>query len=72
MIAIVEYVLLPAAKLAGKNEFRVGRRDAEPLIYTDIQKLKEDYTNDIVSPLPIYVSDVECSKLSNQIHSNHS
>lgn len=25
------------------------RRDAEPLIYTDIQKLKDDYSNDIVS-----------------------
>lgn len=51
IIAMVEFVLLPAAGLAGKKEFRVERRDAEPLIYTDIQQLKEDYANDIVSLL---------------------
>lgn len=45
---MVEFVLLPAAALAGKREFRVERRDNEPLVYTDIQQLKDDYTNDIV------------------------
>ncbi|KAH8430533.1 Tyrosine--tRNA ligase cytoplasmic [Aspergillus melleus] len=50
IIAMVEFVLLPAADLAGKKEFRVERRDDEPLIYTDIQKLKDDYTNDILTP----------------------
>ena len=45
---MVEFVLLPAAALAGKKEFRVARRDNEPLIYTDIQQLKDDYSNDIV------------------------
>ncbi|RAO66302.1 uncharacterized protein BHQ10_002314 [Talaromyces amestolkiae] len=50
VIALVEYVLLPAAKLNGKNEFRVERRDAEPLIYTDIQQLKDDYMNDVLTP----------------------
>lgn len=48
VIAMVEFVLLPAAALTGKKEFRVERRDNEPLIYTDIQKLKDDYTEDIV------------------------
>jgi tyrosyl-tRNA synthetase len=48
IIALVEFVLLPAAALAGTKEFRVERRDAEPLIYTDIQQLKDDYANDIV------------------------
>ena len=48
VIALVEFVLLPAAALAGKKEFRVERRDAEPLIYTDIQQIKDDYANDIV------------------------
>ena len=52
MIALVEFVLLSAADLAGKKEFRVERRDAEPLIYTDIQKLKDDYANDIVWTRP--------------------
>lgn len=50
IIAMIEYVLLPAAALAGKKEFRVERRDEEPLIYTDIQQVKDDYTKDIVSP----------------------
>ncbi|CAI7659311.1 unnamed protein product [Penicillium glandicola] len=50
VIALVEFVLLPAAALAGKKEFRVERRDDEPLIYTDIQQLKDDYTNDILTP----------------------
>jgi tyrosyl-tRNA synthetase len=44
----VEFVLLPAAALAGNKEFRVERRDAEPLVYTDIQQLKDDYANDVV------------------------
>lgn len=39
---------MPAAALKGVKEFRVERRDEEPLIYTDIQQLKDDYTNDIV------------------------
>lgn len=26
------------------------RRDSEPLIYTNVQQLKDDYTNDIVCP----------------------
>jgi tyrosyl-tRNA synthetase len=47
---MVEYVLLPAAGLKGKKEFVVERRDAEPLVYTDIAKLKEDYANDILTP----------------------
>ncbi|KAL3434894.1 hypothetical protein BDV09DRAFT_84265 [Aspergillus tetrazonus] len=50
VIAMVEYVLLPAAGLKGKKEFIVERRDAEPLVYTDIAKLKEDYANDILTP----------------------
>ncbi|KAB8244376.1 hypothetical protein BDV35DRAFT_382300 [Aspergillus flavus] len=50
VIALVEYVLLPAADLKGKKEFRVERRDEEPLIYTDIKQLEEDYKNDILTP----------------------
>ncbi|KAJ5947226.1 hypothetical protein N7466_000241 [Penicillium verhagenii] len=49
IIALVEFVLLPAAALNGKD-FRVERRDNEPLVYTDIQQLKDDYTNDILTP----------------------
>ncbi|KAH8694889.1 putative tyrosyl-tRNA synthetase [Talaromyces proteolyticus] len=50
LVALIEFVLLPAAILNGKKEFRVERRDAEPLIYTNIQQLKDDYTNDILTP----------------------
>ncbi|KAL2827378.1 hypothetical protein BDW59DRAFT_144177 [Aspergillus cavernicola] len=50
IVAIVEYILLPAAALKGRKEFRVERRDEEPLIYTDAQKLKEDYINDVLTP----------------------
>ncbi|QKX61212.1 uncharacterized protein TRUGW13939_08359 [Talaromyces rugulosus] len=50
VVALVEYVLLPAATLKGKKEFIVERREGEPLVYTDIKKLKEDYVNDILTP----------------------
>ncbi|KAJ6095464.1 tyrosine tRNA ligase [Penicillium sp. IBT 16267x] len=50
VIALVEYVLLPAADLKGKKEFIVERKDQEPLIYTDIKQLVEDYQNDILTP----------------------
>ncbi|KAL5338812.1 hypothetical protein BJX70DRAFT_388377 [Aspergillus crustosus] len=50
VLAIVEYVLLPSAGLKGKKEFRVERRDQEPLIYTDIKQIHEDYRNDILTP----------------------
>lgn len=48
VVALVEYVLLPAAALKGKKEFIVERREGEPLVYTDIKQLKEDYVNDVV------------------------
>lgn len=49
LLAFVEFILLPAAALAGHKEFRVDRdRDnLEPLIYTSIEPLQEDYKNDI-------------------------
>lgn len=48
VVALVEFVLLPAAHLSGDGKFVVERREGEPLVYTDIQKIKEDYTNDVV------------------------
>ncbi|KAJ5317772.1 hypothetical protein PENANT_c004G04920 [Penicillium antarcticum] len=50
VVALVEFILLPAAALRGNKEFRVERRDAEPLVYTDIKQLQDDYTNDILTP----------------------
>ena len=51
LISFVEYVLLPvsALKTRGKGKFAVERREGEPLVYDDIQTLKDDYTNDTVS-----------------------
>lgn len=43
LIALVEFILLPAAALKGKKEFQVERKDSEPLIYTDIKQLRDDY-----------------------------
>uniref|UniRef100_L2G8Q4 tyrosine--tRNA ligase n=1 Tax=Colletotrichum fructicola (strain Nara gc5) TaxID=1213859 RepID=L2G8Q4_COLFN len=50
VLSFVEYVLLPAAALKGKKEFTVEReRDGlEPLVYTDIAAMHEDYKNDVV------------------------
>jgi tyrosyl-tRNA synthetase len=48
IIGLVEFVLLPAAGLKGRKEFRVERKEGGPLVYTDIKQLQEDYKNDIV------------------------
>ena len=51
IISFVEYVLLPvsALKSGGQGKFVVERKDQEPLVYSDISKLKEDYAADVVS-----------------------
>lgn len=50
ILAFTEFVLLPAAALNGNREFRVPRdRDGlEPLVYTSINQMHDDYRNDIV------------------------
>ncbi|KAH9240478.1 hypothetical protein K456DRAFT_1885755 [Colletotrichum gloeosporioides 23] len=52
VLSFVEYVLLPAAALKGKKEFTIEReRDGlEPLVYTDIAAMHEDYKNDVLTP----------------------
>jgi len=52
ILALVEFVLLPAAALSGRREFCVDRdRDGlESLVYTNIEKVHEDYKNDILTP----------------------
>lgn len=51
VVAFVEHVIFRVASLktGGKPQFTVERRDEEPLIYDDIEKLKADYEADIVS-----------------------
>ena len=51
VLSFTEYVLLPAGVLKhGRPEFTVDRsRDGlEPLVYTTITQMQEDYRNDIV------------------------
>ncbi|KAL5600308.1 hypothetical protein FOVSG1_008120 [Fusarium oxysporum f. sp. vasinfectum] len=51
VLALVEYVLLPASALkTGVREFKVERKDAEPRVYNDIETVHEDYSNDVLTP----------------------
>lgn len=53
LLAFVQHVLLPAAALLhGKAQFIVEReRDGlEPLVYTSIDQMNEDYRNDVLTP----------------------
>lgn len=50
LLALVQYILLPAAGLKGKREFGICKQDSEePFMYTDIETINEDYKNDVVS-----------------------
>lgn len=51
LISFVEYVLLPvsALKTKSKGRFVVERREGEPLIYDNVDTLKDDYAADTVS-----------------------
>lgn len=53
VIAFVEHVIFRALALknGGVSKFVVERKDQEPLVYESVEKLKEDYTADIVSNL---------------------
>ncbi|KAF2460133.1 tRNA synthetases class I-domain-containing protein [Lineolata rhizophorae] len=49
LLSFVEYVLLPAGVLRyGEQRFVVNRRDGEPLAYTEIEQMREDYAADVV------------------------
>ncbi|KAI9771010.1 MAG: hypothetical protein M1840_002714, partial [Geoglossum simile] len=54
IISFVEYVLLPisALKNNGKGNFVIEKRggEGEPLVYTDIETLKDDYRADRLTP----------------------
>jgi len=58
LISFVEFVLLPvsALKTGGTSRFVVERREGEgePLVYEDIQAVKDDYNADKVSLLALY------------------
>ncbi|KAI9740836.1 MAG: hypothetical protein M1818_004441 [Claussenomyces sp. TS43310] len=52
LLSFAEYVLLPAAALKGRREFVVDRsRDGlEPLVYSNIEDMQNDYKNDVLTP----------------------
>ncbi|KAJ5958423.1 Aminoacyl-tRNA synthetase class Ic [Penicillium vulpinum] len=50
VISLVEHILLPAAVLKGNGEFRVERKDAEPLVFTNMKQLHDAYSADILTP----------------------
>ncbi|KAG8532657.1 uncharacterized protein KY384_002534 [Bacidia gigantensis] len=52
VISFVEHVVLPVSRLQGdgQGKFVVERKDQEPLIYSNIAKVKEDYLADILTP----------------------
>lgn len=54
LIAFVEHVIFRAValKTGEKPKYVVERREAEPLVYEDIETLKKDYEADIVSLFP--------------------
>lgn len=56
VLSFTEFVLLPAAALRGKKEFVVERRDEEPLVYTGIEQMHEDWRNDVVRAVPVQCS----------------
>jgi tyrosyl-tRNA synthetase len=53
LFAFAEFVLLPAAGMKGRRELVIDRsRDGlEPLVYSSMDKMREDYQNDVVSAL---------------------
>ena len=52
VLSFVEYVLLPASALKnnGTPKFEVPRRDAEPLVYSTIAEMHNDYLADTLQP----------------------
>lgn len=51
LLAFVEHVLLPASSLLdAERNFKVERREGEPLIYHDIETMRKDYASDVLTP----------------------
>lgn len=58
LLAFVEHVLFPASSLLdGQRTLKVERGEGvEPLVYSDMEKLKEDYIADTLTPQLVRVS----------------
>ncbi|KAF3140413.1 Tyrosine--tRNA ligase cytoplasmic [Orbilia oligospora] len=74
VIAFVEYVLLPISELGaedGKARF-VIEKDGQEIVYETIEKLKEDYTADIIGPKELKVATtLALNKLLNPIRAEY-
>ena len=65
ILSFTEFVLLPAGFLKyGEQKFVVERRDVEPLVYTDIKQIHEDYKNDIVCSIPQSIYTPKCHRIN--------
>ncbi|KAF5236444.1 hypothetical protein FAUST_6594 [Fusarium austroamericanum] len=53
VITFIEHVIFRILALKGTVEFVVEQRDGEVLVYQDIDKLKQDYEQDILTPQTI-------------------
>lgn len=74
VVAFVEHVIfrVVSIKTGGKPHFTVTRRDEEPLIYDDIEKLKADYEADIVSTLSFQRTFDSLPRVFTNYHLAHS
>jgi tyrosyl-tRNA synthetase len=72
IISFVEYVLLPISALRnnGKGNFVIEKREGEgePLVYTDIETLKDDYRTDRVSSTPLMNFSPDVQSSASQFH----
>ena len=51
VLGLVEHILLPASVLkTGKAQFKVERREGEPIIYDNIEAMRKDYEADVLTP----------------------
>ena len=51
LLSFIEYVLLPSSAIKeGRASFAVERQKEEPLVYSNIEKIHEDYKADILTP----------------------
>lgn len=53
LISFVEFVLLPVSALkqdSAKGKFVVERKEGEPLVYDNIEAIRKDYADDVLTP----------------------
>ncbi|ORY11809.1 hypothetical protein BCR34DRAFT_483544 [Clohesyomyces aquaticus] len=51
VLSFAEFVLLPASSLKhGTQKLIIERKDAEPLVYTNIEQMQKDYVADVLTP----------------------